>query len=253
MNRKNLVGLILLLVLLLSALFFQNEAEVDLSQRLLKPCLEYPFGTDSFGRNLLERVSSGYLFSFFFSLIVTILSTVFGFLLSLLMVRDDIVGSLSRRFSDAMKALPAILLSLFLVSLFGQKLSVLLIALVISQTPNLARTSQARILVLRKEEYVEALRSQGIGDRRIAYHYWIHLYPILIDQSLSIFSTTILTESGLSFIGAGLPIKIASLGSIMAEGRSFLFTSPFLFLIPSSILFLTGIALYLLKSDSSSH
>lgn len=253
MSGKRVLGFVLMAMLLAMAVLFAHGTDTDLSSRLLVPSVEHPFGTDSFGRDLLARTSGGFLVSFLLSLCVTASATVAGVALSVAMVRDGWIGILSRGLSDMLKSLPAVLFSLFLVALFGQGVDILYLSMTLSQIPNIARTSQARLLVLEKEEFMLALRAEGIRGRRIVLrHYVPHIYPEIANQSISIFSTSILTEASLSFLGCGLPVDIPSLGSIMAEGRSFLFTSPFLFFFPAAILFLAGLALYL-QSDPSSH
>ena len=248
MRKSSRIGLCILLSLLVLALIFAGGTETDLSSRLMSPSLSHPFGTDSFGRDLLTRTASGFLVSLLLSSAVTLSATLGGIMLSLLMVRSSILGTVSRGVSDILKSLPSIMLALFLVSLFGQNVFILYLALTLAQIPNIARTSESRILVLQNEEYMVALKALGIRKSKIVMrHYVPHIYPEIVNQSIGIFSTTILTESSLSFLGCGLPLTLPSLGAIMAEGRSFLFTSPFLFAFPAAVLFLSGLSLYLMQ------
>ena len=245
------IGGTVLLALVVLAFAFAGNTGTDMGMRLQEPSLAHPFGTDSFGRDLLSRVSSGFLVSVMLSSAVTLSATLGGILLSLLMVRSSLIGTMSRGVGDILKSLPSIMLALFFVSLFGQNVFILYLALTLAQIPNIARTSQSRILVLQNEEYMTALKALGIRRSRIVLcHYVPHIYPEIANQSIGIFSTTILTESSLSFLGCGLPPTFPTLGAIMAEGRSFLFTSPFLFAIPAAVLFLAGLSLYLIQDSS---
>ena len=251
MGKGRKIGGVLLLLMLVLAALFAGDTSTDLSARLLFPSYEHLFGTDSFGRDLLTRVSSGFIVSVLLSTAVTLSATFCGILLSLLMVRSSLLGTMSRGVCDILKSLPSIMLALFFVSLFGQNVFILYLALTLAQIPNIARTSQSRILVLQNEEYMIALKALGIRRSKIVMkHYVPHIYPEIANQSIGIFSTTILTESSLSFLGCGLPPTFPSLGAIMAEGRSFLFTSPFLFAFPAVVLFLTGLSLYLIQNRS---
>lgn len=251
MRKGRKIGGVLLLLMIVLAVFLSGDTATDLSSRLLSPSSEHIFGTDSFGRDLLKRVSSGFLVSVLLSTAVTLSATLGGIMLSLLMVRSSLLGTMSRGVSDILKSLPSIMLALFFVSLFGQNVFILYLALTLAQIPNIARTSQSRILVLQNEEYMIALKALGISRAKIVMkHYVPHIYPEIANQSIGIFSTTILTESSLSFLGCGLPPTFPTLGAIMAEGRSYLFTSPFLFAFPAVVLFLTGLSLYLIQNGS---
>ena len=251
MRKERKIGSAVLLVLLVLAIAFSGETFTDLSNRLLSPSAAHPFGTDGFGRDLLARVSSGFLVSIFLSSAVTLSATLGGILLSLLMVRSSLLGTMSRGFSDMLKSLPSIMLALFFVSLFGQNVFILYLALTLAQIPNIARTAQSRILVLQNEEYMIALKAVGIRkSKMVLRHYIPHIYPEIVNQSIGIFSTTILTESSLSFLGCGMPPTYPTLGAVMAEGRSFLFTSPFLFAFPAIVLFLTGLSLHMIQDGS---
>ena len=253
MRKGRKIGFVVMFSLVVLALVFAGDTATNMSIRLQSPGLEHPFGTDSFGRDLLCRVASGFLVSILLSSAVTLSATLGGILLSLLMVRSSFLGTMSRGVSDILKSLPSIMLALFFVSLFGQNVFILYLALTLAQIPNIARTSQSRILVLQNEEYMTGLTALGIGRARIVLrHYVPHIYPEIANQSIGIFSTTILTESSLSFLGCGLPPTFPTLGSIMAEGRSFLFTSPFLFAFPAVVLFLAGLSLYLIQDGSRS-
>jgi peptide/nickel transport system permease protein len=130
------------------------------------------------------------------------------------------------RICDGLFAFPSILLAIAIVAALGPMKSNVVLALVIVYTPSVARVVRSVALVVREQTYIEALRSQGASDFRII---WVHMVPNcaspLIVQTTYIFASSVLTEAALSFLGAGIPAPNPSLGNILLDGKSVIFTA----------------------------
>lgn len=250
-NKKLFSGLFLFFFLLLFFLVFSGQTEFIPEMAYLPPSIEFPFGTDSFGRNLLSLVCSGGLISLFIGLCVSLLSLVFGLLLSLLMLVNGVVGSFFKMVCNAVKSIPAILFALFLSALFGPGVFLVILSLTLSHIPNIAYTGYLRLKVLSKKDFILALESQGVKKWRIVIcHYIPHIIAELTSQAVAVFSSSILTEASLSFLGCGIPAYLPSIGSILSEGRKVMLTSFHMVLFPSMVLFFLALSLILIQEGS---
>ncbi len=257
MNRKLLTGLGLLLSLIVFFIAFSKETAFSPSEAYLHPSVLHPFGTDSFGRDLLALVSQGGLLSLLVGLCVSLSSLVLGLLLSLLMLGGGIAGAFFKVVCNALKSIPAILFALFLSALFGPGVFLVILSLTLSHIPNIAYTGYLRLKVLSKKDFILALESQGIRKWRLVLrHYIPHVVSELSSQAAAVFSSSILTEASISFLGCGIPAYMPSIGSILSEGRKVMLTSFHMVLFPSVVLFLLALSLILvqegLKLDPSS-
>lgn len=251
MNRKLFSGLFLFIFLFLFFLVFSKEPVFVPDAAYLPPSKEFPFGTDSFGRNLLSLICDGGLISLFIGLCVSLLSLVFGLLLALLMLFKGAAGAFFKMICNALKSIPAILFALFLAALFGPGVFLVILSLTLSHIPNIAYTGYLRLMVLSKTDFILALESQGIKKWRIAIrHYIPHLIAEISSQAVAVFSSSILTEASLSFLGCGIPAYLPSIGSILSEGRKVMLTSFHMVLFPSLILFLLALSLILIQEGS---
>ena len=112
---------------------------------------------------------------------------------------------------------------------------------------------------IESEEYIMALDALGLKKGRILFfHILPSLFPIMREEWATTMMTSILSESALSFLGIGIDRSIPTLGALLSEARSFLFTKPHLLLFPSLFLVIIGVLVMLIKSglselDSSSH
>lgn len=245
--RKLSAGLALFLSLFLLAFLFAAPEPVNTSERLLSPSSVHPFGTDCYGRDLLAVTSSGLCTSFLVASAVTLLSLSLALVLSFALSSRHMPKAPVMFLSDVLKSVPPLVLALFLGSLSGPGLLKLVIALSVSNIPNLARTASSKAPVLREEAYSKAAGQEGMGEAGIFIrHILPQLWPYLMLQSVSVFSSAVLAEASLSFLGAGVPLTLPSLGRLLADSRAFMLSSWWTGLFPSLALFLTGLSLELI-------
>jgi peptide/nickel transport system permease protein len=151
------------------------------------------------------------------------------------------------RLADMMFAFTSILLALTLVAVLGVSLQNVIVAVGISVIPVIIRLVRSSVLSLREEPYVEAARALGAGNGRIIVRHVFRnsLTPVLVHGTLSI-GVSILLAAGLGFLGLGVQSPTAEWGTMLGEGRQFIFSAPHMTTFPGIAIFLAILAFNLL-------
>jgi peptide/nickel transport system permease protein len=140
-----------------------------------------------------------------------------------------------------------VLLAIALVAALGANVATVVIAIAIPEVPRVTRLVRSLVLTLREEPYVEAARALATPTPVIL---WRHILPNtlapLTVQATYICASAMITESILSFIGAGVPPIIPSWGNIMADGRTLFQIKPYIIFFPAVFLSLTVLAVNLM-------
>ena len=235
------IGLLLLTIFTLCALFApllapHDPAQLSLDHRLASPSPANLFGTDELGRDILSRT----LYGARISLIVAV--SVVGISLSLGLIAGLISGFyggladifLNTYLSNAFLALPGILLAIAFVAFLGPGLFNLILALSISGWVAYARLVRAQVMAVRQLEFVEAARALGASDLRLILRHILPniLQPIIVQAAVGM-ASAILAEATLSFLGLGIPPPAASWGSMLNQARTHLFDSPHMVVFPA--------------------
>ena len=243
-------GIVIVASLLLFSLIFGGEGTIDTAARLIPPSLSEPFGTDMLGRSLLERTAAAAL--------VTLFSVLAALVMSYLCTLPRFPHQAVLAAADSLKAVPSIVLALFLSSLSGPGFMKMVIAISLSHISDITRTAYSRTASIMSEEYITASRTVGAGSIRIfIFHILPGILRYIIMQAVSVFLSAVIAESTLSFLGCGIPAPLPSLGSILSEARPAMLSAPWLIAIPASVLLLLGTGLSLIafsfsESDPSS-
>ena len=214
----------------------QDPARIDLAGRLLSPCAAHWFGTDELGRDILSRT----LYGARISLIVA--GSVVSLSLGIGLVAGALAGfyggwtdtAINIYATNAFLALPGILLAIAFVAFIGPGLINLILALSISGWVGYARLVRAQVMAAKEREYVEAARALGASDLRVlCRHILPNIVQPLVVQAAIGMAGAVLAEATLSFLGLGVPPPAASWGSMLNDGRSYLFDSPHLVVFPA--------------------
>jgi len=233
-----LIGLILVLVILLCAVFAgiltaSTPHEINVDSRLLAPNSNNLMGTDEFGRDVFTRVLYGARNTLFVALFVVVLAVGLGLLFGLIAGYYPKLDSPVMRVMDGLMAFPGIILAIAMMGAMGPSILNVIVALGIVYTPRVTRVVRSYILSLRESQFVEAARSIGTTSFGIVFE---HILPNcispLIVQASFIFSYAILGETALSFLGVGVPVSLPSWGNILSEGRVYMQVAPWLTLFP---------------------
>lgn len=223
------ICLVVLATILIGPLVTPYETEtMDFVNILSAPSLAHPFGTDSFGRDVLSRVLVGARVSLAISFAAIILATVFGTLMGIASgYRGGWTDAVVMRVSDLLFAFPSFVLALFLMVVLGFGTSNVILAIALVYVPIFARIARNTTLLVKEEPFVQAARL--MARRPIAIMLGEILpnisAPLLVQASVGLAFGVIL-EAGLSFIGLGVQPPTPSLGSIMADGREYFSRGP---------------------------
>ncbi|MFN0183002.1 MAG: ABC transporter permease [Aquabacterium sp.] len=233
-------GALVFLVFVFCGIFADQLApygfnEIKPLHRLRPPSLEHLFGTDNLGRDLFSRCLYGARLSVIIGLsaaaIATVISVVVGLLTGYLGGRFDLIV---QRFVDAYMSFPELVILIAVVSVIGagmiQIIGVLSLVLGIAGS----RIIRSAVVSARENMYVHAAQSIGAGTGRIL---WRHLLPNIMPPIIVLFTTrvgaVILAESGLSFLGLGIPPPAPTWGGLLSgSGRTYMFQGPWLALAP---------------------
>jgi peptide/nickel transport system permease protein len=237
------LALLLLIFTLLSALLPQLLTSVDPyatapADKLMPPSLTHWFGTDALGRDLYSRVVYGSSLSVLAALLAVGIALSFGLGLGVLSgFAGGQIDALSMRLIDVLLALPGLLLALAIVTAIGYGTVPVAIAVGVGIIPGFARTTRAEVLRIKTLAYVEAARLGGASwGRTLLRHVLPNAWgPVAVLATLDL-GVAIMATAALSFLGFGAAPPAAEWGSLIANGRHFLLTAPWLSLLPGGFL-----------------
>lgn len=223
---------------------FQNNLE-----RLLEsPTREYIMGTDQYGRDIFSRVIWGTRESLKIGLLSIFIGGCCGIFLGLLSgYVGGLMDDLSMRVINLLLSFPVIIVAIIIVGVVGTGSTGVIIALGIGITPIFARVVRGQVLSIKQNTYVEAARALGAGNMRIILnHILINISgPIIVLVTLYL-PLAILAESSLSFLGIGVSPDVPTWGRIIADGRAYIQSSPWVCLFPGLALTITSISFNIL-------
>jgi peptide/nickel transport system permease protein len=242
------VLVVLIAVALAAPLLFPRDPLSIVGPALTAPFTDWamPLGTDRLGRDVLAELAHGSRASLLVGFAVTLAAILIGTSVGTIAgFAGGLVDEVLMRVVDAFQTVPGFLLALAFVSVVGASLPVVVLAIALGAWTGPARLARAEVLSLRERDYVAAARVIGMHPAEIAFREILPnaLAPVLA-LSAVIVAGAILTEAALSFLGLGDP-NIVTWGSMIAEGRAVLRSSPFLSIIPGIALVVTVLGVYL--------
>jgi peptide/nickel transport system permease protein len=237
-NPIGIVGAAIVGFCILTALFGRFVWTLDpnspASDRLLGPSGAHPFGTDDLGRDTLARVIHGAQVSLQVGAVAISIALVVGTLIGLVAgYRGGIVDLLLMRIVDIMFAFPGIVLAIVIAGLLGATRRNAMIAIGVIIVPAFARVVRAAVLEVMGFPFIESARALGGGGLRImARHLIPNIVAPLIVLTTMYFSTAILSEATLSFLGLGTQPPEAAWGNMLATSRSYIDQSVWMSIFP---------------------
>lgn len=254
LKKFNLVtggAIVLFLILVFIVSFFyvpHNVNQMNIENRLIAPNHNYLLGTDNFGRDVLSRIMKGTQTAFIVGGGSVIIGLLFGILIGTTAgYFGGWMDELLMRMIDALLAFPGILLALILVTIFQPNIEVTVIAIGIMTIPSFSRVIRSGFIKCKQMDFVRAARNFGSSHLRIIFY---HILPntvssIIVTASLS-FSTAILVEAALSYLGLGIQPPDPSWGRMLNEAQGFAKLAPWYTLAPGFMLTLTILGFNLL-------
>ncbi|PLP55600.1 glutathione ABC transporter permease GsiD [Mesorhizobium loti] len=247
-----LVALIFLVVIVVAAVLAPMLAPFDpydtnLRMRLRPPSGQHLLGTDTQGRDMLTRLLYGARTTLALGFASIVVGSLIGTSIGLASAFYRRLEGPLMRLVDILLSFPSILFGLALAAMLGVGMDSLVIALGLSAAPPIARVARATAASVMQAEYMDAGRVIGLSDGALIRRYLLRncAAPIVVYCSLQ-FGETILLAAALGFLGLGLQPPTAELGSIAAEGRSFIFLAPHVSTAASLLIFMIVLSCNLL-------
>ncbi|MBO4217918.1 MAG: ABC transporter permease [Erysipelotrichaceae bacterium] len=253
-NKGAVVGLIMLIIIIgiaiVSGFVFDYKEDIcarHAATRLIKPCLEYPFGTDQMGRSVLARVLYGTRYSLLIGIVVVGVSTGIGTMLGAIAgYYGGKVETVIMRIVEIFMMIPNILLGIIFVAAFGISLTNLMLALGLSTVPHFARTARSSVMTVRGNEYVEAAKAMGVSDFKIIFtHVLPNALSAILVQATTRVASAIISAATFSFIGLGVPSPTPEWGAMLSDARQNMRDFPHLVIFPGLAIMVTVLAINL--------
>ncbi|MDR5740028.1 MULTISPECIES: ABC transporter permease [unclassified Caballeronia] len=196
----------------------------DVAATLQPPDAQHWFGTDRIGRDVLSRVIHGGRYSLLIGLASMIVSLAIGLVVGLFAgLSNRLADEAGSRVFDVLSAFPPILLSLFVVTFFGQGIVNIAIAVGIAGIPKFGRVLRSQALVVRRADYVTHAVSFGLSRTQIFCRHVLPNVLVAVPVIATIdIGSAIIAVSGLSFLGLGPQPPTPEWGVMLAEGRDVL-------------------------------
>ena len=215
----------------------------------------YLLGTDELGRDVFARMLEGGFVSLSVGFVAVGIAIVIGLILGgiagyygrsrvgVWRLRLLTVDTLITGLIDVMLSFPSFFLILTVVAVLKPSIWNIMIVIGLTSWEGTARFVRAEILSLREQEFIQAAQAVGARGHRVIIRHLLpnSVAPVLVSATLGI-AGAILTESGLSFLGFGVPPPDATWGNILSDGKRYIFDAPWLTLIPGTAILIVVLA-----------
>ncbi len=266
-NRPAVLGLILVILVVLTAFFADNwfialpqgkeptpllalfnPTKQDTRNRLVAPNNEHIMGLDSYGRDTWARIVYGARVSllvgigsvFLGGTLGTILGVVAGYL-------GGKVENSIMRVVDILMAFPSLIMGLMVLAVLGSGLGKMVLAIGIVLSPTFARVAHSATLTVKENEYVDAARAIGVSKFNILRrHILVNIVSEIVVLGSIWTATAIRVEANLSFIGLGVSPPTSAWGSMIRDGTAHLSYAPWVSLFPGLAILITVLGFNLL-------
>ncbi|KGJ08803.1 ABC transporter permease subunit [Paracoccus versutus] len=258
-NRGAVIGLVVFVLLVLTAIFASLIAPHDPTQQYRDALLVPPIwqeggragfllGTDAVGRDMLSRLIHGAQYSLFIGIVVVAIALTGGIIIGLVAgFFGGWVDTVIMRVMDVVLAFPSLLLALVLVAVLGPGLTNAMIAIAIVYQPHFARLTRAAVMGEKAREYVTAAKVAGAGNLRLMFKTILPncLAPLIVQATLS-FSSAVLDSAALGFLGMGAQPPASEWGTMLAEAREFILRAWWVVTFPGLAILVSVLAINLM-------
>jgi peptide/nickel transport system permease protein len=252
-SRSALVGLIIVSFFVLIALAapllpMPEPLATDWGAVRKAPSAAHWLGTDEIGRDILSRMIWGARASLMAGVVSVLIAVVIGVPFGLIAgYFGGWVDMAVSRVTDALLAMPFLILAIALAAFLGPSLTNAMIAIGLSAMPVFVRLTRGQVLLVKTEDYVEGARAIGLTDTAIMARYILPnvFAPVLVQATLTV-ATAIIAEASLSFLGLGQQAPAPSWGSMLNVAKNFMTQAPWMAWWPGAAIFLVVLGFNLL-------
>lgn len=238
-NKGAVIGIICILVITVFAIVAPMLSEwkydaINTSLQNIAPNAQHWFGTDNYGRDLWVRLWQGTRISLFVAVAAIFIDVVIGVTYGMISgYFGGKVDSIMQRIQEVINSIPTLVILTILLMIMKSSLFTIILALSFTEWIGMSRITRAQVLKTKEEEFVLASRTLGAGSFFIIFKEILpNIYSQMIIMVMMSIPNAIFYEAYLSFVGLGLPIPEASLGTLINDGFNTLTIYPFQMIIP---------------------
>ena len=247
-NKLAVVGLAVIVLMVLAAIFAPLVTSYDPkalgSGSRQKPSVDHWFGTDVLGRDIFTRIIYGARVSLRIGVLAVLVATSIGLVIGAVTgFYGGKIDGLLMRTTDVFLSFPYILAAIVIITVIGRGENSVIVVLGFLGWMSVARLFRASVLQSKQADYVEAARAVGCNDLRLIVRHILpnSIQPVIVYSTIFV-GTAVLSEAALSFLGAGVTEPTPAWGLMIAQGRSYLFTSPHMLFFPAGAILVTVMA-----------
>jgi peptide/nickel transport system permease protein len=247
-----IVALFILFCYLGPLVYHTDQVHIDLSQATLPPTGAHPLGTNEVGYDQLGRLMAGGQSSLEVGIAVALLATSFGTLWGAISgYAGGFIDSVMMRIVDALLAMPALFLLLFLASIVRPTIGLLILVIALISWLGPARLVRGQALTLRTRNYVTSVRLMGGGPLRAVLR---HIAPnaigtVVVNATFQV-ADAILMVAALSFLGLGVPPPAANWGDMLANGINYTYDGYWWLIYPPGLAIVVVVVAFNLIGDA---
>ena len=252
-NKLAMIGLVIVIIMLLIAIFAPLIAPYDPLSRIKElsqkgPSAQHLFGTDILGRDIFSRVIFGTRISMLVGVVAVAISLIIGLFLGALSgFFGSVPDAIIMRVADIFFAFPYVLGAIAIMTILGPGVLNIFIAIGILGWASVARLFRGSILSIKEKEYIEAARALGASNSRIILKHILpnSFAPLIVYSTMNV-GTAIIVEAALSFLGLGVQPPTPSWGKMLSESLSYINSAPWMMFFPGLAILITVLGFVLL-------
>lgn len=254
-KRNNLlvVGSILLLIMVIIGAFAPiiapfDPIEVQVENRLQKPNQQNLMGTDGYGRDIFSRIVYGARFSLSLAFLVVLINLSIGVIFGTISgYYGGILDEIMMRIVDIILAFPNIIFAILMIGILGPSIPNLVIALTLLGWTNYARVTRGLVLSIKEQAFISSTKAIGGNNTYIIlFHIIPNILPSLVILATLNIGHMIISVAALGFLGLGVQIPTPEWGSMLSEGKQFVFSNPHVIYFPGLAIIVSVFSLNLI-------
>ncbi len=218
------VGILLISIMVTGSLVSEEQLAISLTNKNLEPSLQYLFGTDWMGRNMLYRTLKGLSMSMKIGIMASCFSGIIALTFGLMgATLGKKVDAFITWLIDLCLSVPHALVIILISIALGGGLKGIVIGVSLTHWPSLTRIIRVEVMQINNSDYAKISRNFGKSNLYIAFrHILPHIIPQLLVGIVLIFPHAVLHEASITFLGFGLPPHEPAIGIILSEAMKYL-------------------------------